>query len=69
MEIFFKEWGASAPKQIFKGSFRLEYDFSWTPVSEVENKDRELELINKLYENTEISSNASLTEYMSICDS
>ncbi|XP_014226918.1 uncharacterized protein C1orf50 homolog [Trichogramma pretiosum] len=64
-----QEWGESGPKQTYKGSFRLEHDYSWTPVSEVETKDKELALINRLYENNELSSNVSLTEYMSISDS
>lgn len=46
--IALQEWGAKGPPHIFKGSYRLEHDHSWTPVSRVEEKDDELRLINKI---------------------
>ncbi|XP_034951258.1 uncharacterized protein C1orf50 homolog [Chelonus insularis] len=42
-----EEWGENSPPQIFKGSYRLECDQSWTPVSQIESKDAELSFLNK----------------------
>lgn len=64
--ISLQEWGESSPRQVYKGSFRLEHDHSWTPLSEVHTKDKELATIDKLYRSSENSTNATLTEYMSI---
>ncbi|XP_001603144.2 uncharacterized protein C1orf50 homolog [Nasonia vitripennis] len=61
-----EEWGESAPQQMYKGSFRLEHDHSWTPLSKVNIRDEELAILNKLYQSAENSTNASLNEYMSI---
>ncbi|KAL0117804.1 hypothetical protein PUN28_008890 [Cardiocondyla obscurior] len=43
-----EEWGNSAPSQIYKGSFRLEHDRSWTPLSQLQVKDNELNFLQKL---------------------
>ena len=64
-----QEWGESAPQQIYQGSFRLEHDHSWTPLSQVDIKDKELSMINKLYQSAENQTNATLTEYMCIDNS
>ncbi|XP_071639328.1 uncharacterized protein C1orf50 homolog [Temnothorax longispinosus] len=40
-----EEWGSSAPSQNYKGSFRLEQDRSWTPLSQLQTKNDELNLI------------------------
>lgn len=51
-----KEWGNSAPSQSYIGSFRLEHDQSWTPVSKLQAKDNELNLFKNL-----LSSNNKVT--------
>ncbi|XP_043281067.1 uncharacterized protein C1orf50 homolog isoform X2 [Venturia canescens] len=51
-----EEWGNRAPRQDYKGSFRLEHDQSWTPVSQINSRDDELTMINKL-----LDSNSRLT--------
>ncbi|XP_014218741.1 uncharacterized protein C1orf50 homolog [Copidosoma floridanum] len=61
-----QEWGKSAPQQTYKGSFRLEFDHSWTPLSNTHIKDQELAVLNRIYQNNDTSKNVSLTEYMSI---
>ncbi|XP_005110149.1 uncharacterized protein C1orf50 homolog [Aplysia californica] len=43
-----QEWGASCPHE-FLGAFRLEYDQSWTPIKEVEKRDTENAIIDKIY--------------------
>lgn len=40
-----QEW--NSPHE-FLGSFRLEYDHSWTPVGNIQQKDEEMQLINKI---------------------
>ncbi|KYN37703.1 Uncharacterized protein C1orf50 like protein [Trachymyrmex septentrionalis] len=42
-----EEWGSSAPSQNYMGSFRLEQDRSWTPLSQLQAKNDELKLIGK----------------------
>ena len=36
-----QEWGSSCPHK-FLGSYKLEYDHSWTPADEVENREKEM---------------------------
>jgi len=43
-----EEWGASCP-HLFLGAYRLEYDQSWTEIKDVEKKDAELAVIDKVY--------------------
>ncbi|KAK2584114.1 hypothetical protein KPH14_006555 [Odynerus spinipes] len=43
-----EEWGTSGPAQTYKGSYRLEHDHSWTPVSNIHAKDNELNIFSKL---------------------
>ncbi|XP_018378165.1 PREDICTED: uncharacterized protein C1orf50 homolog isoform X2 [Trachymyrmex cornetzi] len=42
-----EEWGSSAPSHNYMGSFRLEQDRSWTPLSQLQVKNDELKLIGK----------------------
>ncbi|CAC5367147.1 Uncharacterized protein C1orf50 homolog,Uncharacterized protein C1orf50 [Mytilus coruscus] len=42
-----EEWGAGCP-HIFVGAYKLEYDLSWTPIEEVEEKSQEFALIDKI---------------------
>lgn len=41
------EWGSSCPHE-FIGAYRLEYDKSWTPIEEVEDRTEQFRLIDKL---------------------
>uniref|UniRef100_A0AAV2M2Y1 Peptidase S1 domain-containing protein n=1 Tax=Knipowitschia caucasica TaxID=637954 RepID=A0AAV2M2Y1_KNICA len=41
------EWGASCPHS-FVGAFKLQFDMSWTPVDDLEKKDAELAIMDKL---------------------
>ncbi|EFN76746.1 uncharacterized protein C1orf50 homolog [Harpegnathos saltator] len=50
-----EEWGNSAPSQSYKGSFRLEHDHSWTPLSQLQRKDDELDIFNKFLPNNAIT--------------
>ncbi|KAK3787046.1 hypothetical protein RRG08_037323 [Elysia crispata] len=43
-----QEWGTSCPHH-FLGAYRLEYDQSWTPISEVSSRDEEFALLDKIY--------------------
>lgn len=43
-----EEWGDNGPPHIYKGSYRLEHDHSWTPVSKMDDKDNELRMIHKI---------------------
>ncbi|XP_012264025.2 uncharacterized protein C1orf50 homolog isoform X2 [Athalia rosae] len=43
-----EEWGGNGPPHIYKGSYRLEHDHSWTSVSKLEEKDNDLQLIHKI---------------------
>ncbi|XP_020277899.1 uncharacterized protein C1orf50 homolog [Pseudomyrmex gracilis] len=43
-----EEWGDSGMLQSYKGSFRLENDRSWTPLSQIKEKDNDLNLLKKL---------------------
>lgn len=45
--LFLKEWGPSCPHP-FVGAFKLQHDMSWTPLDEVEKKDAELAIMDKL---------------------
>jgi hypothetical protein len=42
-----QEWGNSMPSQCYKGSFRLEHDRSWTPLSQLQAKNNELDIFKK----------------------
>jgi len=42
-----KEWGASCPHEHL-GSWRLEYDMSWTPLADVQKKSEQLALMDKV---------------------
>ncbi|XP_063991703.1 uncharacterized protein C1orf50 homolog [Diachasmimorpha longicaudata] len=60
-----EEWGSTGPSQIFRGSYRLEHDNSWTPLSKIEAKNAELSALEKY-----LSQNSALaidsTDLMSI---
>ncbi|KAM4588847.1 uncharacterized protein C1orf50 homolog [Odontesthes bonariensis] len=42
-----EEWGAGCPHQ-FVGAFKLQHDMSWSPVDEMEKRDAELAIMDKL---------------------
>jgi len=42
-----QEWGASCPHE-YVGAYKLEYDMSWTPAENVEQRGHEIALIDKL---------------------
>lgn len=42
-----KEWGASCPHP-FIGAFKLQHDMSWTPIEEVEKRDADIAIMDKL---------------------
>lgn len=42
-----KEWGPSCPHS-FVGAFKLQFDMSWTPLEEVEKRDSEIAILDKL---------------------
>ncbi|XP_066547063.1 uncharacterized protein C1orf50 homolog isoform X1 [Amia ocellicauda] len=42
-----KDWGDSCPHK-FLGAYKLQYDMSWTPSEEVEKRDSEISIIDKL---------------------
>ncbi|XP_066493381.1 uncharacterized protein C1orf50 homolog [Tiliqua scincoides] len=42
-----KEWGASCPSK-FLGAYKLQHDMSWTPSDDVEKRDAELNILEKL---------------------
>ncbi|GFS01341.1 C1orf50 homolog [Elysia marginata] len=43
-----QEWGNACPHH-FLGAYRLEYDQSWTPITDVGKRDEELALLDKIY--------------------
>ncbi|KAK0057202.1 hypothetical protein Bpfe_013295 [Biomphalaria pfeifferi] len=43
-----QEWGTSCP-HTFLGAFRLEFDQSWTPISDIQRKDEDLAIVDKIY--------------------
>lgn len=43
------EWGSEPPHE-YLGSYRLEYDMSWTPAEEINKEDDSRAIINKLLE-------------------
>lgn len=45
--LVFQEWGANCPHE-FVGAYKLEYDMSWTPIEEVDEKTQEFALIDKI---------------------
>ncbi|XP_032904374.1 uncharacterized protein C1orf50 homolog isoform X2 [Amblyraja radiata] len=42
-----KEWGPSCPHE-FLGAYKLQHDMSWTPYKEINRRDAEMGLIDKL---------------------
>ncbi|KAG5274693.1 hypothetical protein AALO_G00139130 [Alosa alosa] len=42
-----QEWGSSCPHK-FLGAYKLQYDMSWTPIDDVEKKDAETAIFEKL---------------------
>ncbi|KAL6260833.1 hypothetical protein P5V15_008511 [Pogonomyrmex californicus] len=42
-----EEWGNFSLSQNYKGAYRFEGDCSWTPISELEAKDENLQLLRK----------------------
>lgn len=42
-----KEWGPSCP-HLFVGAFKLQHDMSWTPIEEVEKRDSEIAIMDKI---------------------
>lgn len=42
-----QEWGPSCPHQ-FIGAYKLQYDMSWTPIEDVDKKDSEIAIMDKL---------------------
>uniref|UniRef100_A0ABM5EKV1 Uncharacterized protein C1orf50 homolog n=1 Tax=Pogona vitticeps TaxID=103695 RepID=A0ABM5EKV1_9SAUR len=42
-----EEWGASCPSE-FLGGYKLQHDMSWTPSDEMEKRDAELNVLEKL---------------------
>lgn len=42
-----KEWGPSCPHE-FLGAYKLQHDMSWTPYKEINKRDAEMGLIDKL---------------------
>lgn len=53
-----EEWGTSNPTQTYKGSYRLEHDHSWTPISNIHTKDNELNIYSKLLSDNLASNNS-----------
>lgn len=43
-----QEWGNSGPLQVYKGSYRLERDHSWTPLQKTDEKNKEMAVVAKL---------------------
>ncbi|XP_041128944.1 uncharacterized protein C1orf50 homolog [Polyodon spathula] len=42
-----KDWGSSCPHK-FLGAYKLQFDMSWTPSDEVEKRDSEISILDKL---------------------
>ncbi|XP_057701876.1 uncharacterized protein C1orf50 homolog isoform X2 [Corythoichthys intestinalis] len=42
-----KEWGPSCP-HLFVGAFKLQHDMSWTPEEDVEKRDADIAMMDKL---------------------
>ncbi|KAM4651652.1 uncharacterized protein C1orf50 homolog [Discoglossus pictus] len=42
-----KEWGASCPHE-FLAAYKLQHDMSWTPFENIEKRDAEISIIDKL---------------------
>ncbi|XP_078497117.1 uncharacterized protein C1orf50 homolog [Lissotriton helveticus] len=42
-----KDWGASCPHE-FLGAFKLQHDMSWTPFESIDERDAEINIIDKL---------------------
>jgi len=57
-----EEWGSSCPHE-FLGGYRLEADMSWTAESQVEQKDRELNVIDHILTGTK-----TLVAAIDFCD-
>ncbi|XP_012270712.1 uncharacterized protein C1orf50 homolog [Orussus abietinus] len=50
-----EEWGNFVTSQVYKGSFRLEHDHSWTPLNNIKNKDDEQSMFDKLLKSNDTS--------------
>lgn len=44
-----QEWGSSGPGQIYKGSYRLEQDQSWTPLEEIDIKNKDMAMMANVW--------------------
>lgn len=42
-----QDWGVSCPHK-FLGAYKLQYDMSWTPIADVQKKDEEIAIFEKL---------------------
>ncbi len=51
------DWGRSCPHQ-HMGSYRLEYDHSWTPLEEVERRSKDIDAINKVIDRHGLPANS-----------
>ena len=45
------DWGASCPHE-YLGSYRLEYDNSWVPISQIDKVDERKAIIHRVMEKT-----------------
>jgi len=54
------EWGSSCP-HLFCGSFRLEYDMSWTPVNKQKERDAEEAMVTTILNANHLLGPASVT--------
>ncbi|XP_076757501.1 uncharacterized protein C1orf50 homolog isoform X2 [Xylocopa sonorina] len=46
-----EEWGNSGPTQVYKGSYRLEHDHSWTPLENTDQKNKDMAMLDKFWSN------------------
>ncbi|XP_044017771.1 uncharacterized protein C1orf50 homolog [Aphidius gifuensis] len=60
-----EEWGNNGPSQLYKGSYRLEHDNSWTPLSHIQKKDTELNMFDKHLSHNQLFALSS-SELMSV---
>ncbi|OWA51003.1 putative Uncharacterized protein C1orf50 [Hypsibius exemplaris] len=49
------DWGRSCPYS-FLGAFKLQYDMSWTPFEKIQEKEEDLQLINRIIQGSQDSS-------------
>lgn len=43
-----QEWGVTCPHE-YIGSYKLEYDMSWTPINEIQERSEQFALIDKIF--------------------